>query len=582
MAHSQHSKIEVLSEQVKNLIAAGEVVERPASVVKELVENAIDAGATASDITVEGGGRTLVSVSDDGMGMAPEDAVRSLERHATSKLRFARDLKHIGTLGFRGEALPAIASVSELTLITRPRPAEEGSREEEATEIHVRYGKADARKDAARAPGTSLTVRNLFAMTPARAKFLKSKVTELRWITQVFTAYAMAYPEISFSLTVDGRKPTRYPKAQDRAERIEDVLGTGHRWIHLGPEEETVRLEGLICEPDAGRSSPGHIFFFVNRRWVTSRPLMQALLRAYSPFVARGRYPTAVVYIDVAPDRVDVNVHPTKREVRFREPSKVYNSLFHATEDRLRALRRGRFEITPTPTSASSGEAREERLPYGTATPPSQIEVAIADLQNPPVPVASAEDAEGPRLVTVLGRTYLVAVDEEDLVLVDQHAAHERVLYEEALQALRGASRSRQSLLLPLTLDLTPDEEHTLEQYRDEISSLGFDISAFGGRSVLLEAIPSGIHRWDNGQVLRDILDEMAGGHDAPEDRISRIAASFACHTSVRAGDLLEPAEQRALLGRLFACRDWHQCPHGRPTVVRITRAEIEKRFKRP
>ncbi|MCK4547127.1 MAG: DNA mismatch repair endonuclease MutL [Candidatus Eisenbacteria sp.] len=584
-------RIRVLPDQIRNLIAAGEVVDRPASVIKELLENSIDAGATSIDITIEGGGRTLLAVADDGEGMSRDDALRSLERHATSKLRTAEDLGSIGTLGFRGEALPAISSVSDLTLITRVRESDA------ATATRVRYGKREEPIDAPRAAGTTVEVRSLFARTPARSRFLKSNATEVRWITQVVTAYAMGYPAIAFSYSVNGRRHGRYLAAADSAERIRDVLGGGIHWASLElsgePSGLAAGIQGLISEPDVGRSSAGHIYFFVNRRWIASRPLMQTLLRAYSPFLPQRRYPAAVIYLEMPPESVDVNVHPTKREVRFRESGKVCNDLFRAVENRLRDLRRGRF-----PAGGGVAETRSSypiRISPASPGVPQQVEgippEMLARMVRPAEEVAEevgpgafekGDGSPGPRLIATLAETYLLAVDGDDLVLIDQHAAHERILYEQAQRALEGSPPARQALLLPLTLELTPQEAQALEEYRDDLEKLGFEIGPFGGRSVLVEATPADLKRWENGQVLMDILDEMGQASSVPDDRVSHVAASFACHTAVRAGDSLNPQEQTALLSRLFACKDWHRCPHGRPTVVRVDRAEIERRFRRP
>jgi len=548
------------------------VVERPASVVKELLENAIDAGARSIDVTVDRGGRTLIAVADDGSGMGREDAVLALARHATSKLRGAEDLGTIRTLGFRGEALPAIASVSDLALTTRPA----GDRG--ATRVSIRYGGETEVREAARAPGTTVEIRNLFARTPARAKFLKSNATEIRWITQVFTASAMAHPDIAFTLTVDGKLSGRYPAVTDRNERIRAVLGGAVPWIPLEARVEGLGLEGLISAPDAGRSRASHVYFFVNRRWVSNRGLTRTLFSAYSSFLPKGRYPTTVVYLDLPPEAVDVNVHPTKREVRFRREGGVLAGLARSIEECLRAFRRGRFQaVPPVRHRAQSMHVGEAPAPYG-APATGQIEAPLEGDYD-----ARAETrAGGPRLLTTLAHTYVVAQDGDDLVLIDQHAAHERILYEEAAAALAGGRAPSQSLLLPLTLDLTPEEAHTLETYRSEIHRIGFEIGPFGGRSVLIEAIPAALKRWQNGQTLRDILDEMGESARHGSDPASVVAASFACHASVRAGDVLRPEEQAGLISRLFACEEWHRCPHGRPTVVRIDRAEFERRFRRP
>lgn len=567
-------RIRVLPDQVQNLIAAGEVVERPASVVKELVENAVDAGARSIEITVEGGGRTRVVVADDGTGMTPEDAPRSLARHATSKLWTANDLGRIETLGFRGEALPAIASVSDLTLVTRPQDADRAIR------VEVRYGGKPQVREDARGTGTTVEVRNLFARTPARAKFLKSNATETRWIVQVFTAYAMAYPEIALSLTVEGRRQGRFHAVADRLQRVRDVIGPAPRWTRFGTRGRTFSFEGLLSEPDGGRSAPSHIFFFVNRRWVSNRSLMQTLLRAYSPFLARGRYPSAVIYVDVPPGAVDVNVHPTKREVRFREDRQIRDALFRTIEEQLRTLRRGRLGAAEGPRPSGAEGVQETGADYRTSAPATQLAapLVLEDGRD----IAAGPEKEGPRLIATLAHTYLVAVDGEDLVLVDQHAAHERILFEEAIRALEGERTASQALLLPLTLDLTPEEAQTFEGSQDEIRRIGFDVRPFGGRSILVEAVPAGLRRWENGQVFRDILDEMGRSSERQGERVALVAASFACHASVRAGDSLSPDERSRLLARLFCCKDWHRCPHGRPTVIRIDRAEVERRFRRP
>lgn len=569
-------RIQVLPEQVKNMIAAGEVVERPASVVKELIENAIDAGAGAVDVTIQGGGRVLIAVADDGFGMTGEDAALALARHATSKIRRISDLAEIETLGFRGEALPAIAAVSDFKLITRP------ATDTAATSIHVRHGGRPEIREDARAKGTSVEVRNLFAKTPARAKFLKTRATEIRWIIQVFSAYALAYPQIAFSLTVDGRRQAYFGPTQNRVGRIQEVLGTSIRWIPISPQDGRSTLTGLISEPEMGRSATNLVYFFVNRRWVASRSMMRSLLQAYAPFLPKGRFPGAVIYAEIPPDLIDVNVHPTKREVRFREERKVCADLRDLVETHLRVFRKGRLQAGPVQTPGGS-RISEGRPRYEVATTAQQLETGIEVLGGQAELESPSAEAGAPRFVATLAKTYLVAQDGDDLVLIDLHAAHERILYEEAERSLRSQRAASQALLLPLTLELTPAEMQILEEYTDELGRLGYDVGPFGGSSIIIETIPAGLRRWENGQVLKDILAEIAGSTPSETgDRISHVAASYACHAAVRAGDSLSPEEQAGLIARLFACKDWHCCPHGRPTIIRIDRSEIQRRFRRP
>jgi DNA mismatch repair protein MutL len=586
-------RVRRLDDALIDQIAAGEVVERPASVVKELVENALDAGASRVRVELRGGGRDWIAVSDDGCGMAPQDARLALERHATSKLRCAEDLQHIGSYGFRGEALPAIASVSELLLRTRTADAAE------ATEIRVEAGTLRGVRAVGAPPGTRVEVAQLFAAVPARRKFLKSETTEWGHVGEWLARSALALPGVHFDVQRDDRPAWSWPAVADPRDRAAAVLGEQEAAALLDVEHAEGRLAvtGLVSRPDHHRGSAAGIRLFVNRRPVRDRLLQHALLDVYRDVLPRGRFPTAVVFLEVPSAAVDVNVHPAKWEVRFADPQAIHRLLREAV--RAAVSRRAWIAPAARPPGAGGPAAAQPaaaRAPGGASgdwlfAP----HAGAAAVREGPEPDADAEAEIARirladlRLIGQLLATYLVLEAKDQLVLVDQHAAHERVLYERLRAEWLARGVERQGLLAPLAVELEPRAFAGLAGQGDALLQLGFEVEAFGERTVALRSVPALLADRDPAALLRSLADALAEGSGsltaasalralAPADRLF---ATLACHAARRKGDVLDPREQRALLDALDAIPWAPTCPHGRPVAVPIDLAEIERRFGR-
>jgi DNA mismatch repair protein MutL len=570
-------------------IAAGEVVERPASVVKELVENALDAGARRIRVEVREGGAALVAVSDDGRGMTPADARLALERHATSKIACAEDLARIRTFGFRGEALPAIASVSRLRLRTRARGAAAG------VEIEVDGGKWIAERAAGGPEGTRVEVAALFANVPARRKFLKAPATEWGHVAEWLARAALALPQVHFDVRRDERPAVSWPAVAEPLDRVAAVLSEreAEGLVPVAAEEGALRLHGFASRPDAHRPSAAGLHLFVQRRPVRDRLLRHALLDAYREVLPRGRYPSAVLFLDLPPQAVDVNVHPAKWEVRFADPGAVHRLVSRAVREALGARRWLGGAGAPGPAASallSSGPAAvhepatSDWIFAGAEAPPPAPRLAPAAAE----PAAPAGPDPGLRFADLrpLGQllaTYLLLEAPGGLVLVDQHAAHERVLYERLRAGYRAGAVARQALLLPATVELAPDRAARLAGALAELPGLGFDVDAFGGCAFAVRAIPAELAGRDPAALLAELAEQLGAGDGslrAPE-AIDRLFASLACHSARRAGEALEPREQRALLASLDAIPWAPTCPHGRPVAIPITRGELERRFRR-
>ena len=589
--------IRLLPEGVVNRIAAGEVVERPASVVKELVENAIDAGARHIDVTVAEGGRGLIRVSDDGCGIPRGELALALERHATSKLGSDAQLSTIKTLGFRGEALPSIASVSRFEITTRAAGADE------AWSIAVEGGVKGPVRPAARARGTEITVRDLFHATPARLKFLKAGRTESTHIADALHRLAMAHPEIGFSLTDDARKVLRDEPRLDaqggRLARLGIVLGRNfaENAIEIDAEREALRLTGYAGLPTLNRATAQHQYLFVNGRPVRDKLLHGAVRGAYQDILAHGRHPSVALFLEVPAEEVDVNVHPAKAEVRFRDAGVVRGLIVGALK---RALAAAGHRASTTVSQAALGRFQAETpayqaayAPSGSAHYPRGLAETHAQYQAPiGAPAARVEpEADYPAPDTLplgvargqLHETYVVAQTGDGIVIVDQHAAHERILYERMKAALGNGGIIRQILLIPEVVELEADALDSIAQRRDELADLGLVLEPFGHGAVVIREVPALLGDGDVAGLVRDLADEIGelGEGISLKERLGDVCGTMACHGSVRAGRRLNADEMNALLRQMEATPHAGQCNHGRPTYVELKLADIEKLFGR-
>jgi DNA mismatch repair protein MutL len=658
------NRIRLLPEQVANQIAAGEVIERPASVVKELVENALDARAARITVEIQAGGRGVMRVTDDGLGMSRDDALLCLERHATSKIQRADDLGAIATMGFRGEALPSIASVCRFTLTTRERE----SSLPDATQVVVHGGKIIDVRSAGHAPGTSVEVRQLFYNLPARRKFLRSEETERAHIQHYLTLAALAFPEVGFTflqdqrpvwqlppLTVEGQAATRLPAVQ---QRLRALLGSEIPLLSVnysvaleepddaeeaddlrdgaaGAGRSQLSLWGFIGAPGVSRATRQDQHLFVNRRPVENRALNYALLEGYHTALMKGRYPICCLFLEIDPSEVDVNIHPAKREVRFRHEKDVRKHVAEAVRKTLLD-----FHAAPSKTGAPAGpsglktESRALRPAVSTAASPLQATVtapATRDLPDllpgrsdpapparlgpvPPTPRPAPSASPGTRpspasnplpretaaaaspasvavpllkvplrLIGVIGRLYLVLESDRGLVLMDQHAAHERVLYEQMLRRLEQGDTPSQRLLLPETVELSPRDAGFLREHLPVLARLGVGLSEFGERTFLLDALPPFVKVTDARRFVLGLIDQLvAAGRDVNSMRLGeQTVAKTVCRHAVKANDPLTEPELENLLNDLRNCAMPYTCPHGRPTLIEMNYRELEKKFGR-
>jgi DNA mismatch repair protein MutL len=586
-------RITRLSGDLANQIAAGEVVERPASVVKELIENAIDAGGRRLVVHVELGGKKQVRVEDDGEGMDPEDARLALERHATSKIRRADDLATITTLGFRGEALPSIASVSHFVLRTRARGDSSG------TEIRVNGGAIGSIVEVGTAEGTIVQVDDLFYNLPARRKFLKSDGAESAQVSRIVTQLSLAYPQIGFTLTSGGRQVVACPPAGSLRDRLYQVYGERTDLIPVDKEAAGIRVTGWVAALADHGPTRGPQNIYVNRRIVKDRTIAHAIIDSYSVASIKERSPEVHLFIEMPPGAVDVNVHPTKAEVRFREQSLVHEVVRRALRD---ALGQGatpelvlQSEIVPASPVLMSipgvvgsgvypnrwipqGRAAIPEIPSSTAANPSDVDpsggsgaaAAAADIR-PMIPLGQFRD------------TFIIAVDNEGVAIIDQHVAHERVLFERIMEKLTAGRLESQRLLVPLVIELPPSALQALAGRAAELENLGFEIDEFGGSSLKVSAVPALLSTESCSNALRALaedLEELDRGAQVQE-ALRRIAATTACHAAVKANYPLTYEKMMHILDELRATAYSTVCPHGRPVMLRLTRREIEKNFDR-
>ena len=599
------AKVRILPEQLANKIAAGEVVERPASVIKELVENSLDAGATEVIVEIEDGGKRLIRVSDNGSGMSKEDSLLSLERHATSKITSDSDLFSLDTLGFRGEAIPSIASVSRFSLSSREQSAIEG------VEIYAEGGKIRDVKACGMPSGTSISVRNLFFNTPARLKFMRSRETESGHTSEIIHRLALSRPEVRFNYSVDS-KPVLSLLPGDIASRTREILGKNlASEMHLiNTEENGIALEGLLGSPSVSRSTASCIYTFINGRYVRDKVVQHAILQAYRNVLERGRYPALVLYISIPAEDVDVNVHPTKHEVRFREQSKVHQTINGAVETFLRtaswraglssnAVMKFSQPVRSTQSISRIEEVRDSLLRYSvTERPLSTFNYSSrteppnlhkdSGLQRQPAAVdQSLSKADGFfSSLQVIGQfraAYILCQDESDLIMIDQHAAHERVVFEELRSSFTSSALEGQQLLFPETLELLPNESTVLKEQQLLFARLGFELEHFGGNTWLLSSMPHSLSGHNYIQALRDLLEEVAviGSSSILAEKVDDILATIACHSVVRGEWHLSTAEIQHLFKRMDSTDFSAHCPHGRPAFARISLRDIEKLFNR-
>ena len=575
------AKIRILPEVLSNKIAAGEVVERPCSVLKELLENALDADAKKIVVDVENGGRSLIRVADDGCGMGHDDALLSLERYATSKIFSDDDLFSISTLGFRGEALPSIASVSRLTLITREAASDT------ATKIQVAGGKIQNVLETGAPRGTLIEVRDLFFNVPARRKFLKSAATEMAHISDTVAAMAMAWPQVSFSLSHNGRSQEVWPAVRSQADRVHAVLGqdTAGAFLEITVSGPGLEIHGWMGPPEAARSSTRALYLFVNGRLVKDQVATHAVMEGYRGRLMKGQYPAAVLFITVPPDEVDVNVHPAKAQVRFAKPGPIHDALARAVSQRLTSLDRALWDSSPPPRD-SAPAARETswtaREKYRPDLPGRVAPLAVYERPQEPVFVQD----KGPRSFSCIGQvfgTYLLCESALGLVIVDQHAAHERILYEKFQAMARQGSVPVQNLLVPETFEMSHEDAGILEALIPEMEKAGLIVERFSGRTFVVKAVPALLSGRPMQGLVRELVDKaaLASRSRSLEEAMEQNLKSMACHGAIRANQILSKEEMEALVRDLAQCEHPGQCPHGRPTWIAWTKAELEKDFKR-
>ena len=592
------SKIRILPEQLANKIAAGEVVQRPASAVKELMENAIDAGATDILISIENGGKDVIRVVDNGDGMSEDDLLLAFEQHATSKIAQIDDLENIRTLGFRGEALPSIASVSMTEAQTCLKDSTEGRR------LIINGGEIQSVEPVPMKPGTHITVRRLFYNTPARRKFLKSPNTEYRHIIDTVRRFALGYPNLRFQLFSNDSE-IFILEPSDLKKRIVDVFSPHYeqKLIAVEGNDGFMNVNGYVGGLDLVRKKSGEQYLFVNNRLVNDRLMNSAVYSAFSPMVEKGEYPFFVLKLFLPPQDIDVNVHPQKTEIKYRNEWQVYhfirNSVANILKDTLRVVP----SMSRPPVTLSFGQqaynykntvSEQQRMPLDAmpaSRPPEppalpddhpltrRIEQFNSNLQQTQ-PQRNGQD----KIVSLwqAHNKYIFAQIASAIIVIDQHAAHERILFEKALKTFTASSaQASQQLLFPVSLELSPDDFSLLGDVVNEFEQLGFALRSFGKNTMLIEAVPADLRNIDEGRVVLEILDNYRERKESRHNKTYNMAASYACKAAIKTGDSLEPVEMQNLVDQLFQCESPYACPHGRPTIVNLTIDELDRRFKR-
>jgi DNA mismatch repair protein MutL len=573
------SKISILSDILINKIAAGEVVERPASVVRELIDNSIDAGSSRIDIEVMHGGKKLIRVADDGSGMDRDDAVMCFERHATSKIRSEEELFDITTLGFRGEALPAIASVSKVIMTTSVPDSHAG------VKIETGAGKNKEMMDAPPVKGTTVEIRDIFYNTPARRKFLKTNPTELSHIIDTVVQKAFAYPEIAFSLKHNNSELLNAPPASDLKERFSQLYGEemAEEFLRLNKESKSIKVSGFASSSDFTRATRSHQIIFVNRRPVKNGTVNHAIYDSYRDVIPKERHPAYFIFLEIDPVKVDVNVHPAKREVKFERPDDIHRFVRAAVYE---AFNPGiEIDVSQTPVSKGFGYQRGSGFPSPHHDHPVVSESASAVFGSAQTDFFASGITPDIQSFFHIGESFIATVSDDGLLIIDQHAAHERVLYE---RFLKKTAIQSESLFLPSRIELPLKEYNLIIKYKDFLKGLGLEVEDFGKNNIIIHSMPRELHRADLKGLLSDvasaILERNTDGiveKSAEENLLMEISARLACHRSVRGRDPLNDEELGKLMADLNKCDEPDKCPHGRPTRIHLSLDQLNKMFKR-
>jgi len=583
-------RINVLSPDKANKIAAGEVIERPASVVKELVENAIDAGATSIEVHVEEGGRRRIEIRDNGCGMSAQDAVVAFQRHATSKIQSLDDLFRISTLGFRGEALPSIASIAQVELTTRDAESEAG------VQLSLESGEVLNMKEVGCPNGSTFVVRNIFYNTPARLKFLRTEMTEMGHITDLMSRFILSHHSISFLLTHNDQEVTRSPATTDLLTSVVHVYGreVAREMVSVEYESPSLSMKGFVSKPTTTRASRSRQSFFVNGRYVRSRSLTHAIQQAYHGLLHGDRFPLVALLLKIDPQLVDANVHPTKIEVRFSHEGEVHNTVMKFVRQALLGTQLDRSLPTEQPASAEvppgqSASPASGTFPFAapsfTSAPSQPMSSSLLSETAMPstAPGAPRPLTLGLRALSQVRSTYILAESQEGLFIINQHRAHERVLCDEFLRRARNAPMEQQRLVIPLTVDVSHREALAIRENIDTVRSLGFDVEPFGGDSFVVRSIPILVAKQNYEQAFRDLVDELA--HSSTMKRLDNkqesLLTTMACRCAIKAGDFLRAEEIDQLLKDLQRVDNPYLCPHGQPIIISISHYELDKRFER-
>lgn len=593
-------KIQILSEHVINKIAAGEVIDRPSSVVKELVENSIDAGADDITIVLKDGGKGLIQIIDNGIGMTEEDAIMSFQRHATSKIHDFEDLEKVLSFGFRGEALASIASVARVEMKTVPRGQIEG------TQINIEAGVISNVGSAGGNSGTTISVKNIFYNTPARRKFLRATSTEYRHILSVLNRFTLAHPDVNFTLFHEDNQVFSYKKS-DLQQRVSDVLGekVGDSLLPISEDNAVFKVNGFLGNFEIVRKSRGEQYFFVNSRFINDRTLSAAVMSGYGELVPKGRFPIYILFFDIDPDRLDVNVHPTKSEIKFADQHMLFSLVRGAVKRALATdhiipdvrpeniqfpTRRPRFRsslvddmknFNKDQTRIDFDAASAELYDFpSSASQPEYFNTPASALNSASETSQQKKETEH-AMLWQLHNKYVLSQIKSGLVILDQHAAHERIMYEKVKKRFAEGDAPSQQLLFPHTLDLTAEDHALLLEMYPMLEKIGFILKGFGGRTVVIEGIPAGMRIRKEEKILPEILDEYKLKIGTEVDMQERVAKSVACRASIMSGDRLTYDEMNALIDQLFACETPYFCPHGRPTMITISLDELDDRFER-
>ncbi len=572
------NRIKVLPENVANKIAAGEVVERPASVVKELIENAIDAGADEIFVHLRNGGKNLIQVIDNGRGMSPDDALLCLERHATSKIASWEDLLAVRSFGFRGEALASIASVSDLDIKTKEPEADV------ARLVRTHGGRISDVTEESGLTGTSISVKNLFYNVPARKNFLKASHTEFRYATMVIKRFAIAYPEIDWTLLHDDEKVFQFRKS-DLASRLEKVVGKEvlSTSLDIQRAEGEWHLKGYVSKPGFSYKTKGEQFLFVNGRPVNNRTIQYAAFSAYGHSIPKGDKPFFVLFLQCNPRDYDVNVHPTKAEIKFRDEQWIYRFIYHSIHDGMDtdSLIPSLSGAVPTPVLSTQesliGDATvvERHLSHQTG---GHLESDKKSIQSQ---LVSRPAVNVQNLVWQLHNRYIISQIRSGLAIIDQHVAHERILYEKALDAFERAPMFSQQLLFPQTLELSHEDFSIVEPLLPLLEKLGFVMKIFGKRTLIVEAVPADLRLGNEQAIIREMVEYYKEHQESSIDPRDNLAKSFSCKSAIKSGDPLTVEEMNALIDQLFATKFPYTCPHGRPIIIQLSLDELDKRFMR-